>query len=125
MNEKLIYPDLSFKIIGCVFEVFNNLGPNHRESLYQKAVAKELGQKNIKFVAQFPIDLKYKGEIIGKNFFDFNIENKIILELKVGLYIRKRNFEQLIDYLKLSNLKLGIIVCFTSGGVKFHRLLNG
>ena len=124
MDKKLIYPELSYKIVGCVFEVFNNLGPNHRESLYQKAVAKELDKQNINFISQFPIDLKYKGEVIGRNFFDFYIENKVILELKVGSHIRKCNFEQLVDYLKLSNIKLGIITCFTSNGVKFHRLLN-
>lgn len=123
-ENKIIYPELSYKIVGCLFEVFNELGSNHRESYYQKAVSNEFERKKIKFVEQFPIDLHYKDEVIGKNFLDFYVENKVVLELKVGAYIKKSNFEQLLSYLKVSNTKLGIIACFTPSGVRVHRLLN-
>lgn len=123
-EEKLIYPKISFTIVGCLFEVFKTLGPGHREKYYQKAVAEELKRRSVSFIEQYKIDLAYKGQKIGKCFFDFLIEGKIILELKTGKYFKRVNFEQLLEYLKTSNFKLGIIATFTEEGVKFYRILN-
>lgn len=123
-RKDLIYPELSYKIVGCLFEVFNNLGSNHREKYYQKALAYELSRKKIKYVQELPIDLKYKGRILGKNYLDFLIESKVILELKVGKHFTKQGFDQVHDYLKLNNINLGIIANFTTEGVKIHRIIN-
>lgn len=123
-KEKLIYPELSYKIVGCLFDVYNDIGPNHREQYYQKATAIEFRRQKILFVEQVSVDLEYKNETIGKNFLDFLIDGKIVLELKVGTYFKKKDFDQILSYLKLTKLKLGIIVIFTPDGVKFHRILN-
>ena len=123
-KSKVIYPELSYRIVGCLFNVFNNIGPNHRESYYQKAVAVELCSAGISFVEQCQVDLKYKKEKIGKCFLDFRIENKVILELKVGRYIQKNDFKQLHDYFETCGLQLGIIASFTAKGVYYHRILN-
>ena len=122
--NKVIYPELSYKIVGCLFEVFKTVGPNHREKYYQKAIEAEFNKQKIKFCSEFPIDLRYKDLKICKGFFDFLIDDKIILEIKVGSFFRKGYLEQILDYLKASNLKLGIIGNFTRDGVKFYRVLN-
>jgi len=123
-REKIIYPELSYKIVGCLFEVYNNVGSNHREKYYQNALSCELKSKGIKFKEQTPIDLRYKTTNIGKNYLDFLIEDKIIIEIKTGPYFTKRNLDQILDYLKISGLKLGIIVNFGRDSVKFYRVLN-
>jgi len=120
----VIYPELSFEIIGCAFEVFNNLGPNHREHYYQKALAKEFVLRKIDFIEQYKIDLLYKKDKIGRSYFDFYVDNKIVVELKAGNSFQKANFSQILDYLKSSNTKLGIIILFSQSGVKFRRILN-
>lgn len=123
-EEKVIYPELSYKIVGCLFEVYNECGGGHRENYYQKALQQELKLKSIKFKEQVMIDLKYKDRIIGKNFLDFLVEDKVIIEIKVGEYFSKNNLKQILDYLKLTNLKLGIIANFANDGLKFYRVLN-
>ena len=123
-DKKLIYPELSYKIVGCLFEVFNNIGSNRREVIYQKALKEEFKDQKISFKEQYFIKSYYKSKQIGRNYFDFLIDNKIILEIKVGNYFSKRDFDQILEYLKISRLKLGIIVNFTRDGVKFHRVLN-
>ena len=120
----IIYKEESYKIVGCLFEVYKILGSNHRESVYQKALREEFLKNNIKFIEQYRIPVKYKDKIISQNYFDFLIEDKIILEIKSGPYFKKDYLNQLVAYLKSADLKLGIIANFTRNGVKFHRVLN-
>lgn len=123
-KEKIIYPELSYEVMGCLFEVFKKIGSDHREKYYQKAISVEFLSKNIKFQAEVPVDISYKSQVIGKNYLDFLIDDKIVLEIKVGNYFKKEGFDQLLSYLKISHLKLGIIATFTKNGVKSYRVLN-
>ncbi|MBU2028549.1 GxxExxY protein [Patescibacteria group bacterium] len=122
--DKVIYKELSYKIIGAVFEVFKELGSGFKERYYEDAIAKEFKNKGIKFKRQIPYKLTYKDEMIGSYRFDFLVEEKIIVELKQGNYFSKSNITQALQYLKASNLKLAILVNITSSGVKFKRILN-
>ncbi|TSC52402.1 MAG: GTP-binding signal recognition particle [Parcubacteria group bacterium LiPW_39] len=123
-NEKVLYPELSYKIVGVLFEIWNEIGYSHKEKYIQSAIAKSLKCENLQFVEQLKANLFFKGEKIGLYFFDFLIENKIILEIKRREYFSKHDINQIYAYLKTSGLKLGIIACFTSKGVKFKRILN-
>ena len=120
----MIYPELSYKLMGAVFEVFNELGYGYQEKYYQRAIAKTLKQLGILFKEQVPYEISYKGATIGRYFFDFLIENKIVLEIKKETNFRKHNIEQMIGYLRKCGLKLGILVNFTKDGAKFKRILN-
>jgi len=122
--DKVIYKELSYEIIGAVFEVFKELGYGFKERYYEDAIAKEFKNRKINFRRQLPYKLKYKGEIIGNYIFDFLVEDKIIVELKQGDYFSKNNINQALQYLKSANLKLAILVNITSNGVKFKRILN-
>ncbi|PIY59662.1 GxxExxY protein, partial [Candidatus Wolfebacteria bacterium CG_4_10_14_0_8_um_filter_37_11] len=99
-------------------------GFGHKESFYQKAVAINLENASLKFEEQLPVNIKYKGKKIGIYYFDYLIEDKIVLELKVRNYFSKKDIEQLYSYLKARDLKLGIIAHFTRAGVKFKRIVN-
>lgn len=92
-KEDLLYPELSFKLIGCAFEVYNELGPGHLEKFYQKAFVVALEKKKIAFKEQFYAPLFFQGQIIGKNFFDFLVENIIVVELKKGNNFSKSNID--------------------------------
>jgi len=120
----LLYKDESFEIVGAAFEVFNQLGSGHREKTYQRAMAEELKKRGIKFKEQFYVPVKYNGVKVGKNFFDFLIYDKIVVELKCGKYFSGAHIKQVVDYLASSGLQLGIILNFTSEGVKQKRLVN-
>ena len=122
--DKVIYKDLSYNIVGSIFEVFKELGYGFKERYYEDAIAKEFNKRNIKYIRQIPYKLKYKGEEIGMYKFDFLVEDKIIVELKQGDYYTRNNITQVIQYLKASNLKLGILANVTNKGVKFKRILN-
>lgn len=121
---ELVYPELSYKVIGAVFDVFNKLGYGYQEKYYQKAIARSLKILGISFKEQLPFNIRFKDEIIGRYFLDFLIENKIILEIKKESNFRKHNIEQVVAYLKKTNLKLAILVNFTKDGVKFKRIVN-
>lgn len=123
-NEKLIYGDLSYEILGALFAAWNDIGFGHKEHFYQKAVAANLKSRGIEFKEQLPVKIKYKDKHIGIYYFDFLIESKIILEIKVRNYFSKRDIEQLYSYLRAQKLKLGIIAHFTRTGIKFKRILN-
>jgi len=121
---EVVYPELSYQIIGVVFEIFNDIGFGYQEKVYQKALENAFSDIGIKFIAQSPYTVRYKGEIVGKYYVDFIVENKIVIEIKQGDYFSRRYFNQVLAYLKVSNMKLGLLINFTSSGVKFKRLLN-
>jgi GxxExxY protein len=123
-QNKIIYKELSFEIVGILFEVYNELGYGYQEKYYEKAIEKCFIAHKIKFKRQAPFKIKFKGEIIGRNYLDFLVEDKIVLEIKKGNYFSKRNIEQIKQYLKVTNLKLAILANFTPSGVKFLRVLN-
>jgi GxxExxY protein len=81
-RNDLVYPKLSYEIIGCAYEVWDELGLGHSEKIYQKFLAIVLHTKNKKFKEQVYYSLKFKDEIVGKGFLDFLIDDKIIVELK-------------------------------------------
>ena len=122
--DKVVYKELSYEIMGAIFEVFSELGYGFKERYYEDAIAKEFKNKGIKFERQLPCKLKYKEEIIGNYRFDFLVEEKITIELKRGNFFSRNNITQALQYLKSANLKLAILVNITSDGVKFKRILN-
>ncbi len=123
-NNKVIYKDLSYKIVGVLFEVYNNLGAGLQEKYYERAVAESFKKKNILYKRQVPFKIVYKGKNIGRYFLDFIVEDKIILELKRGEHFSRKYIEQIKGYLAVTNMKLAILAHFTSRGVKIFRAFN-
>ncbi len=123
-RKDLIYPELCYQIIGVLFDVWSRVGPGHKESFYQKASAEGLRSAKLSFVEQLPVKLRYKNKEIGIYYFDFLVENKIVVEIKVREYFSKKDICQLSSYLKAKNLELGIIAHFTGSGVKYKRVVN-
>ena len=105
MESDLIYPNLSYKIVGVLFEVYNDMGHGYQEKYYQRAIAEAFKKNNINFRQQVYIPVRFKNSNIGSYFLDFLVENKIILEIKRGNNFSRKNIEQVYAYLKAFNLK--------------------
>jgi len=121
---KLIYPELSYKIVGVLFKVHSTLGGRYQEKYYQRAVEAALREAGIQFEKELMVDLTFGKAKIGKYMLDFLIEEKIILELKTKPKFDKEDFRQIMAYLKAKNLKLGILANFRGEKLVYKRILN-
>ena len=107
-----------------MYEVYNELGYGYQEKYYGKAIEKSFLRSGIKFRSQVPYKIVFKGEVVGRYFLDFLVENKIVVEIKKGRYFSKRNIEQVKGYLRATKLQLAILVNFTPNNIKFFRVLS-
>jgi GxxExxY protein len=123
-RKDLLYPELSYQIVGILFEVFNELGYRYQEKYYQKAISQCLKKLTIPFDEQISISVKFHDVAVGIYRPDFLIDNKIVLEIKRGDYFSQQDIKQLLGYLEAKKLKLGILARFSSRGLKFKRIVN-
>lgn len=107
--------DISFKIRGAIFKVYNTLGPGLFESVYESALYYELTKMNLKVDRQFEITIPYDNIMLDVAFkIDLLVEDKVIIELKSVEDLAPIHYKQITNYLKLTNLKLGILVNFNT-----------
>ncbi len=125
INEnKILYKELSYKIQGLIFDIRNDLGSGHKESIYQKALEKELINAGIKFQKEPPIKIySRKKEFLGLYRPDFLIENKIIIELKASIHINQQEIKRVYDYLRNSEYEPAYLINFASPRLYIRRLL--
>jgi len=120
MKNKIIQKELSYKIVGILFQVHDNLGRYCREKQYGDLLEKLLIEKGIKFKREYPIIIENK-----KTYFvDFYIEDILLLDIKCKLFITKDDYYQMRRYLEFCNLELGIIVNFRNKYLQPKRILN-
>lgn len=124
VGDNVVHPELSFKIMGALFKVSNELGHGHKEKYYENAVAIALTKAGLAFAQQLRVPLIFNGVEIGYYLLDFLVEGTVVLELKQGNTFSQKNIDQVHSYLKANNLQLGIIAQFTVDGVKYKRIVN-
>ena len=122
--KDIVYPELSYKVMGVLYRVHNTLGPNFQEKYYQKAIEEELKRKKINFQKEFLVRLNINGISLGRYFIDFVIEQKIALEVKRLDFFTKKEWHQVMAYLDAAKLKLGILVNFSKPTLVYKRILN-
>ena len=105
--------ELTFQINGAIFEVNKILGPGFLEKIYENALLRELANRNIKAASQVPIKVEYKGVVVGDYFADIVVEDLIILELKAVELLKEVHTAQLLNYMKATGYKCGLLVNFT------------
>ena len=111
----LIFEDETYAIRGTVFEVYKEMGCGFLEAVYQECLEKELRKQSIPFVAQPELQLTYKGQALQQTYKpDLICYDQIILELKAVKEIAPEHKAQVINYLKVTNLKLGLLINFGS-----------
>ncbi len=124
--EDLIYKDEFYQIKAACIEVRKVLGNGFLEKVYENALKHELRSRNINVETQKEITVLYKSAVVGKYFADLIIDNRIIVELKCATEISSIHKAQLLNYLKATGYKLGIIINFPndSKGFEIERIPN-
>jgi GxxExxY protein len=121
--EEIVYKELSYQIMAAVFEVHNTLGFGFLEKVYERALLKELCLRKIPVEAQKEIEVFYKGDEIGTYFADLVVNNEILLELKAVETLSNIHKAQVLNYLKATDLKLGLLINFGRERVQYERLV--
>jgi GxxExxY protein len=116
-NNKIIYPDLSYKITGILFSVHNELGQYAREKQYGDLLENKLNEINLPYERE--VRISDSGNVL-----DFIIDKKIVLELKSVVAINRDNYRQVQNYLQVTNLKLGLLVNFRAKYLKSIRIIR-
>ena len=117
IDEKVLYPELSYSITGILFSVHNELGQYAREKQYGDLIEKKFDE----------IKINYKRELAISNtgnILDFIVEDKIILELKNTRILTKEHYRQIQNYLQQTQVKLGLLVNFRSKYLKPIRIIR-
>lgn len=122
-DKKLIYADITYRIRGAIFNVYNELGYGHKEQVYQKALAKEFTETNLPFKKEVGLNVSYKDEVVGNYRPDFVIDDKVIVELKAVEFMPKSFETQLQHYLKTTGYQLGLLVNFGSPKLVIKRII--
>lgn len=124
-NTSIIYSDLSYEVMGAIFEVHKELGPGFLESVYEKALLLELTNRGMKVDVEKVFDLTYKGKKVGTHRLDLIVEDKIVVELKTVERFAPHHTAELLSYLKASGHRLGILVNFSKAKVESRRVVIG
>lgn len=115
IHEKIRFKEESYAIQGAVFEVYREMGCGFLEAIYQECLLRELSLRNIPFQAQVDLHLSYKGQPLHQTYKpDFVCYQKIIVEIKAVKVIAPEHEAQLLNYLKATGMKLGLLVNFGS-----------
>lgn len=123
MEEK----DITYKIRGCIFNVYNKLGPGLFESVYEAALVYELRKVGLHVENQVELAVHYDDILLDIGFrIDILVENKVIIELKSVEKLEKVHYKQVITYLKLSDLSIGLLVNFNTDAISenIKRVVN-
>ncbi len=119
---------ISKSIVDAVFHVHNNIGPGLFELVYEEVLSIELAKRGLSYTRQQPISLYYEGHLLMDHAFkaDIIVENQVILELKSVEIVAPVHYKQLLTYLRLSGLKLGLLINFNEVLIKdgIHRMVN-
>ena len=115
--------DLSGRVIACAFEISNSLGAGFFEKVYEKALCVELEREGISFQCQKTIVVKYKNIIVGEYIADIVVENKLLLELKAVSILCSEHEAQLLNYLKVTGLSLGLLLNFGKPKLGIKRMV--
>ena len=119
-----LYGNESYKIIGILYEVHKNLGKGFSEIVYKDALEYEFHKNNIPFEREKEYKVNYKETILKHKFYaDFVVFDKIILEIKSTDSFVNNHYAQCLNYLKVSNNKLALLVNFNQTSVEYKRII--
>ncbi len=111
-DKNYLHSDTTDKIIACAYEVYNQLGFGFSEKVYENAMMIKLLEKDVTAVQQAPINVYFEGKLVGEYFADILVANKVITELKSVAVLTKAHEVQLVNYLKATGIKVGLLINF-------------
>lgn len=119
--------DITYKIRGCIFNFYNNLGPGLFEFVYEAALLYELNKTGLKAKNQVELAVHYDDNLLDVAFrMDILVEDTVLIELKSVEELSKVHYKQVITYLKLSDIPIGILVNFNTDNINLStkRIVN-
>ena len=123
--DNLLYKKEAFNIIGAAMEVHRELGSGFLEPVYQEALEIEFGKRSIPFMTQERLIISYKGIELKKEYIaDFVCYNNIIVEIKALSTLSTEHQAQILNYLKATGSKLGLLINFGSSSLEYKRLIH-
>jgi len=121
----LIYKDEAYMIIGAAMEVHKELGSGFLEAVYQEALVIEFESRGIPYIQESKLEVSYKGHVLTKYYeSDFICYDKIIVETKALSELLGNNQSQVINYLKATGFKLGLLINFGAESLEYKRLVR-
>ena len=121
--------EISYEIRGAIYNVYKALGPGLLESVYEEALVYELQKRGLKVDRQVEVPIQYDGHLLKTPLrIDLLVEEKVVIELKSVMELQDVFFKQTRTYLRLSGLKLGILVNFNTDDIlddSIFRVVNG
>jgi len=120
-DRGLKHEEITKTVIGCAFEVINELGAGFLESVYEKALLLALRQKGLSAIAQHPVKVLFRGECVGDFYADIFVEDKVIVELKAVKAIAPEHQAQTINYLNATGIEVGLLINFGNPKLEYKR----
>jgi len=121
-EENLPHHELTRAILGCCFEVMNELGPGFLERLYKNALLLAMREKNLQVETEKPFEVVFRNKVIGRYNADLVVEKKVIVELKCCESLVREHQAQVFNYLRVSGLPIGVLVNFRHRKLEYQRL---
>ena len=123
-KEKILYKDLSYKIIGLAMEVHSKLGYGFLEKIYENAMMVLLRREGIHATQQAPITVYFDGKVVGDYYADILVDDRIVLELKAIEKLTNIHRAQTLNYLKATGLRLGVLLNFGKEKLQYERFVH-
>ena len=120
-DSKGLHEELSRQIIGCSFDVINELGAGFLESVYEKALHIALTESGLAVERQKPIEVRFRSQVVGDFYADLLVEGKILVELKAVKTIAPEHQAQIINYLNATGVSVGLLINFGNPRLEYKR----
>ena len=117
----MLYAELTEKVIGCAYKVYNSLGAGFLESVYQNALLIELREAELAALSQVKLEVRYRDHVVGYFLADVIVNDVLILELKAVEAIVEAHEVQLVNYLAATGKEIGLLINFGPSGVNIKR----
>ncbi len=122
-DRPLIFKELTHEIIGAALEVYKTLGYGFIDEVYEKALLNEFGLRGIPAKCNSPVQVNYKGDTIPYYLPNILVDDKVIVELQTEEEYNSKNESQIINYLKATGIRVGLIINFGRDGCKPRRFV--
>ena len=117
----MLHSDLTRTIIGCAFDVQNELGSGFLESVYEKAMLVALTETGVAVESQTPVQVNFRGQPVGDFYVDLLVSGKVVVELKAVDRLMPQHKAQVINYLNATGIPVGLLINFGNPKVEFQR----
>jgi GxxExxY protein len=121
-DKSLKHGDITETVIGCAFEVINELGSGFLESVYEKAMILALRERGLAANEQYPINLTFRGQSVGEFYADILVQGVVLVELKAAKSLAPEHQAQIINYLKATGIEVGLLINFGTPKLEYKRL---